>query len=88
MPELMADVSDDWRWALSRALHQALVAECPEFLALDAQRLAGITGRGSIRNDAEFYLVRHRVDVLEGEPELGEELRALYGLVAAYRTRA
>ena len=84
MPDLMADVSDDWRWCVSRAWHDALEAEHPGFLVLDAERLSKVTASGRIGSEAEFCLVRHRIDVLEGQPELGEELGPLYALVRGY----
>lgn len=83
LPELLAEVDSQWRPAVSRALHQALAAECPEWLALQRRRLHGILLRGRISTRAEFHAVQYRIDVLEGEPELGEELRALYALVSA-----
>lgn len=88
MPDLMADVSPDWRWAISRAWHEALVTEYPEFLDAEAERVSQLRSRGTIRTEAEFHLVRHRIDVLEAEPELGEELRALYALRASYGASA
>ena len=88
MPNLISEVDVQWRWAVSRALHEALAAEYPKFLALDAKRLERILARGKIRTETEFYLVRHQIDVLEGEPELGEELRKLCALVDAYEANA
>ena len=88
MPDLIGGVDAEWRWAVSRALHDALTTEYPEFLAFDAKRLEKILSRGKIRTEAEFYLVRHRIDVLEGKPELGHELKNLYALIEAYEGRA
>ena len=71
-----------------RAIQQALSAEYPEFLSFDAERLAKVMKCGRIRTDAEFYLVRHRIDVVEGERKHEEELEKLYALVGDYETRA
>jgi hypothetical protein len=84
MPSLFDEIDVQWRWAVSRALHVALAAECPEFTVSEAQRIQATLTRGRIGSDAEFHQVRHRIDVLEGEPELGQELRRLYALVEAY----
>jgi hypothetical protein len=84
MPSLFDEVDVQWRWAVSRALHEALATECPEFTAHEAQRMQQTIRRGRIQTDAEFHQVRHRIDVLEGEPELGDELKHLYALVEAY----
>jgi len=88
MLDLVGEVDIQWRGAVSNALHDAIAAEYPEFLQLETARLEKIMARGKIRTEAEFYLVRHNIDVLEGEPELPEELRRLYALVEAYEARA
>ena len=88
MPGLIGRVDIQWRGAVSKALHDALAAEYPEFLQLETARLEKVMARGKIRAEAEFYLVRHRIAVLEGEPELPEQLRSLYALVEAYEARA
>jgi hypothetical protein len=88
VPHLIAEVDSPWRPAVSRALHEALSAEYPAFLNLERQRLARIVARRRIATEAEFYAVRHRIDVLEGEPELGEELGALYAMVSSYQAPA
>lgn len=87
LPDVIAEVDAAWRPAVSRALHDALSSHCPELLLLDSQRLAVIVARGRIGTQAEYHAVQHRIDVLEGEPELGEELRSLYALVSACRAR-
>jgi hypothetical protein len=87
MPGSVREVGAKWRSEFARALHQSITIEYPEFLALDAQRLAKIMERGRIRTESEFYLVRHRIDIAEGEPELTEELEKLYALVGAYEAR-
>jgi hypothetical protein len=83
----IGDIGIMWRAEFSRALHQAVTIEYPEFLALDAQRLAKVMERGRIKTESEFYLVRHRIDIAEGEPEFAEELEKLYALVGAYEAR-
>jgi hypothetical protein len=83
----IGDIGILWRAEFSRALYQAVTIEYPEFLALDAQRLAKIMERGRIKTESEFYLVRHRIDIAEGEPEFAEELEKLYAMVGAYEAR-
>lgn len=88
MPDLIAEVDDQWRGAVSKALHDAVAAEYPEFLRLEAARLEKVIARGSIKTAAEFYLVKYRIDVLESEPELAKALRTLHALANAFETRA
>ena len=42
----------------------------------------------SLRSEAEFYRVRHEIDVLEGVPSRRSELENLYALVEAFESRA
>jgi len=51
-----------------------------------ASRRPSLT-RGKIRTEAEFCLVRHQIDVMEGKSELGDELKPLYALVDADEAR-
>lgn len=87
MPGLIGEVDSQWRGAVSKALHDAIMAEYPEFLRLEAARLEKVMARGKIRTEAEFYLVKHKIAVLEGEPDLPEQLRSLYALVEAFGER-
>jgi len=84
MPALIDEVDIHWRAAVSKALHDAVAAEYPEFLRIETARLEKVVVRGKIKTKAEFHLVRHRIDVLEGEPELPAELRRLYALAGAF----
>lgn len=87
MPNLIGEVDSQWRGAVSKALHDAVATEYPEFLQVETARLEKIMTRGKIRNEAEFNLVRHRIAVLESEPELTEELRRLYALAGTFEAR-
>lgn len=66
------------------ALAEATSAHHAAFLAKDAERLAKIKARGFIRGENEYYLIRHQVDLLEGEPARENELRVLYELVGRF----
>ncbi|RYY72333.1 MAG: hypothetical protein EOO24_48110 [Comamonadaceae bacterium] len=84
LPLLFDPIDAHWRWAVSRALHAALAAECPDLLAFEAARLQEVTDRGTITSEAEFLLVRHCIDVREGQPELATDLPRLRALLAEY----
>jgi hypothetical protein len=86
-PELLQSMRPDARKCAVQALTSATSAHFPDFLAKDAERIAKIKERGSIRGEKEFYLVRHKVDLLEGEPSHAEELHLLYALVEKFESR-
>lgn len=85
--ELIQCISVPWRTMASQAWHNATLEVYPEFLAMERQRLDKVLERGKIRTEAEFYRIRHEVDVLEGRPESGVELQRLYSLIDAYEVR-
>ena len=79
------DVDAQWRWAVSRALHEAIAREYPPFADQQLQRVRAILDAGEIASDAELQFVRHRIAVLEGDAQLSPELQPLYALVREYR---
>jgi hypothetical protein len=85
---LIQAIVPKWRASVSRAFHEALTLECPEFIILEEKRLKKVLTRGKIRSEAEFYRVSHEIDVLEGEPNRRSELANLYVLVDAFEARA
>lgn len=86
-PMLLQAMNCEARKCAAQALAAATLAHYPDFLTKDAKRLAKIQTRGSIRSQNEFYLVRHHVDLLEGDSSKREELRLLYELVDGYESR-
>jgi hypothetical protein len=86
-PILLESMRPEARKVAADALAAAITAHYPEFLAKDAARLDKIKARGFIRSENEFYLVRHHVDVLEGEPGREVELAQLYELVGRFESR-
>ena len=86
-PQLIQEIAPEWRALVSRAFHDALTQEYPAFIVLEDERLKKVLARGKIRTEAEFYRVRHEIDVLEGEPSQRTELVNLYALVDAFESR-
>jgi hypothetical protein len=86
-PQLILAVAPEWRTQVSKAFHDALMLEYPEFLALEAERLNKVLARGKIRSEAEYYLVRHEIDMVEGDLYRRDELKVLYALVDAFEAR-
>jgi hypothetical protein len=86
-PELFQSMSCEARKSAVKALAAATSSHYPEFFLKDAQRLAKIKARGSILSQNEYYLVRHQVDLLEGEPTQEPELQLLYELVDRFQAQ-
>lgn len=86
-PMLLQSMHPEARKCAVQALAAATLAHYPDFINKDAVRLAKIKARGSIRGENEFYLVRHHVDLLEGEPSQEQELRLLYELMDRFEGR-
>lgn len=87
IPTLLRSMHPEARKCAIQALAAATSAHYPDFLNKDAERLAKIKARGSIRGENEFYVVRHHVDLLEGKPSQNEELRLLYELLDRFEGR-
>jgi hypothetical protein len=86
-PQLVQRVSIEWRALVSKAWHDATLLAYPEFLAMENERLQKVLARGKIKTEAEFYRVRHEIDVLEGLPKSLAILQRLYVLVDVYEGR-
>jgi len=86
-PILIQGVEARWRPVLAKAWHDATLSAYPNFLANEQQRLKKVLERGKIRTEAEFYRVRHEVDLLEGETDSNIELNRLYALMDTYEAR-
>ena len=85
-PDVIAMVSPEWRANVAKALNRAVLTAYPEFLAKDAERLAKIRTRGKIRTESEYYLIRHKIDVLEGSGDT-ELLTEFYALADSFGSK-
>jgi hypothetical protein len=85
-PQILESMPPLYRQVALKALASALEAEYPAFLEQDQVRLAKIRARGSIRDESEYYLVRNRIDLLEGSGEEAE-LVELYCLVDKFEAK-
>jgi len=86
-PLLLGSMPPPARKAAAEALAVAIAAHYPEFLLKDAAQLERIKVHGSIRGEREFYLVRHHLDILEGDPMRKQELQQWYELVDRFESR-
>jgi hypothetical protein len=87
MPLLFGDMPASERRVFSMAYKSAIEAEYPEFLQAQQDRLEKIVAKGRISNESQFYLVRHAIDLLEGDPARTDELSKLYRLVEQFERR-
>lgn len=87
MPILLGSMHPDARRQAAEALTDAITAHYPGFLVKDAARLEKIKARGYLRGENEYYLVRHHIDILEGDPNREAELRRCYELVDPFEAR-
>ena len=86
LPMLFHEVSGEHRVQLLNVLHIAVTKNFPEFFKKDASLLTSVVERKKIRNAREYYLIRHRIDELEGDASnLGERER-LYQLVDQFES--
>ena len=72
----------------ARALQTAIAEGYPEFIAKQDEQLRAIRAKGRIASERQFGLVRHAIDVAEGDPQRKEALAELYRLVDQYEARA
>lgn len=86
-PMLLGSMQSESRKAAANALVAAITAHFPEFLAKNAVRLDKIKVRGFIRSENEFHLVRHHVDIVEGESGREAELAYCYELIDRFEAR-
>ena len=74
------------RAEILEALHKAIAANYPDFFRHDEALLASIVDRSKIRNAKEYYLVRHRIDELEGDAGAVDECNRLYELIDRFES--
>lgn len=87
-PHIIAAVSEQYRHKVSQAFYNAIAADYPDFFSKDSRRADKVLARGHIKTESEFYLVRHLVDTLEGDPSATARLQQLYTMLGAYELRA
>lgn len=86
MPMLLNELADGKRAQVSKIFHSSVITNLPEFFKQDASRLAATIERSKITNEREYYLVRNRIDALEGEADALDELTLLYKLVDQFES--
>jgi hypothetical protein len=87
-PMLFRSMEPVARAIVGKALAMAIETHYPEFASKDAARLEKIVNREYIRGENEYYLVRHRIDVLEGDETRLPELGQWYVLIEKFEARS
>jgi hypothetical protein len=87
LPHLIAMISPQWRAQVSKSYRQAIQEKYPEFLAKDEQKLIKIRERGRIKTESEYYLVKHVVDLHEGNSMSTKLLHELFLLIDTYDSK-
>ena len=87
VPLLFGEMPAAERRIFSSLYNAAIDSEYPDLLQSQHERLEKIVSRGRIANESQFYLVRHAIDVIEGDPKRADELTRLYQLVDAFEAR-
>jgi hypothetical protein len=81
IPVTLNGFPDRVRRQLTEVFLGILREEAPTLLARDNKRLAQIVKRGRLRDEGEYYLVRHRIDEIEGHPAYRDEAAVLLRLL-------
>jgi hypothetical protein len=76
------------RRACAAAFRSSVNAHYPDFFKKDEARLARVLARGRVRSESEWYLVRHRIDEIEGDKAHESDLAKLYKLVDEFEGAA
>ena len=84
LPLVFQSLPAEKRALANRALSFSVHRHAPDFPIKDQERLTKVFERGSIRTEAEYYLIRHQIDVLEGSPKDSLTLAKLYELESKF----
>ena len=87
LPSLFEGITPQDRIHIAATLSKAIHDIYPEFAAKEAKDLAEILAKNKIRGERQFYLVRHRIDELEGNGADHAEIETLYRLIDQFEAR-
>lgn len=87
-PVFFSTLPEAQRYAALKMYRRVIEAHVPDFFKRDEDVLRKVLARGRVKNENEWYLLRHRVDEIEGEPSHASELERLYTLLGDYETTA
>ena len=77
-------LAEDIQVAALKIFYRVVEIHMPAFFEKERQRREKIVGRGKIKGESEWYLLRNRVDEIEGDVAHEVELLTLYKLLDDY----
>lgn len=87
MHVMLGDLSSSIRPPALKVFYRVVVNHLPDFFQKSKAQLGRIVATGKIKNENEWYLVRNRVDEIEGQSNSEVELAVLNELLDKFETR-
>lgn len=87
-PLVLASLPEIERNSALKAFRRIVQTNVPNFFQEEREAREKVIVRGKIKNEREWYLLRHRVDEIEGDASQTSELAELYKLLDAYENAA
>jgi uncharacterized protein YciW len=85
-PLILSDLAEDKRVATLKLFYRVVKSNIPDFFKKIESSLANVVTLGKIKSENEWYIVRNRIDEIEGKESSREELSVLYNLIGAYES--
>lgn len=84
IPLILADLPEQIRPSAVKVFYKVVGNHLPNFFEKNKTQLDHIVSKGQIRTENEWYLVRLRVDEIEGHSSSETELEVLYELLSKF----
>ena len=87
-PLMLSTLPEAQRRLALKTFRRVVESNAPGFFEREREAIDKIIAREKIKNEREWYLIRHRVDEIEGDASRVSELAALCKLIDAYENAA
>jgi hypothetical protein len=87
-PLILSSLPEIERNSALKIFRRIVQTNVPNFFAEEREAREKVIARGKIKNEREWYLLRHRVDEIEGDASQASELAELYKLLGTYENAA
>lgn len=81
---MLGDLNAQYRSSAIEIFYKVVGLHLPSFFQKSKAQLDRIVAKGNIKNENEWYLVRHRVDEIEGQSNNEAELEVLNELLGKF----